>query len=154
MRINIQYKQYTDKFLFYLQRLGDIRFAGQVIFVVIVLLISWSGVKSIQTNYGLQKQISALKQQNALQKLQNDNLALQNQYFNSNQYLELSARQSFGLAASGETEVVVPASVALAYTVNLPSAPKPDAAKAKQPAYQRNFQSWVDFFLHRQGSGN
>src|SRR5665213_2340875 len=108
MRINIQYKSYKDKIIFYLHRLGDIRFAGQVIFVVIVLLISWSGVKSIQANYGLQKQISALKQQNALQKLQNDNLALQNQYYNSNQYLELSARQSFGLAAPGETEVVVP----------------------------------------------
>lgn len=149
MRINSQYKQKT---LFYLQRLGDARFAGQVVFVVIVLLISWSGVKTIQTNYGLQKQISALQEQNSLQQLQNDNLTLQNQYFNSNQYLELAARQNFGLAASGEKEVVVPASVAQAYTVNLPSQSKPDAAKAKQPAYQRNFQSWVDFFLHRQGS--
>jgi len=151
MRINNKYK---EKVLFYLQRLGDARFAGQVIFVVIVLLISWSGVKSIQSNYGLQKQISALKQQNSLRQLQNDNLALQNQYFNSNQYLELSARQNFGLAASGEQEVIVPASVAQAYTINLPSPPKPDAAKAKQPAYQRDFQSWVDFFLHRPGSGN
>jgi cell division protein FtsB len=149
MRINIQFKQYKAKILFYLQRLGDVRFAGQVVFVVIVLLISWSGVKSIQTNYGLQKQISTLKQQNNLQKLQNDNLALQNQYFNSNQYLELSARQNFGLAAAGEQEVVVPPSVALAYTVDLPSTPKPDAATIKQPAYQRNFQSWVNFFLHR-----
>jgi Septum formation initiator len=122
--------------------------------VVIVLLISWSGVKSIQANYGLQKQITALQQQNELQKLQNDNLALQNQYYNSNQYLELSARQNFGLAAPGETEIIVPASVAMAYTVNLPSTVKPDAAKAKQPAYQRDFQSWVDFFLHRPGSGN
>jgi cell division protein FtsB len=143
--------QYTDQISLFLRRLNDPRFVGQLIFVIIVLLISWSGVKSIQTNYSLQKQITALNQQNDLQKLQNDNLALQNQYYNSNQYLELSARQNFGLAAPGEKEVVVPASVALAYTVNLPSAPAPDAAtKAKQPAYQRNFESWVDFFLHRQ----
>jgi cell division protein FtsB len=147
MQINSQYKQKT---LFYLQRLGDVRFAGQVIFVVIVLLISWSGVKTIQTNYGLQKQISSLQQQNTLQQLQNDNLALQNQYFNSSQYLELAARQNFGLAAPGEKEVVVPPSVAQAYTVDLPSQSKTEAAKSKQPTYQRNFQSWVDFFLHRQ----
>ena len=153
MQINSQYK---EKALFYLQRLNDIRFAGQVMFVVIVLLVSWSGVKSIQTNYGLQKQISALDQQNSLQKLQNDNLALQNQYFNSNQYLELAARQNFGLAAPGEKEVVVPESVAQAYTVDLSNqSQSADAsAKAKQPAYQRNFQSWVDFFLHRQNSDN
>jgi cell division protein FtsB len=147
--------QYTDQISQFLRRLNDPRFVGQLIFVVVVLLISWSGVKSIQTNYGLQKQITAINQQNSLQKLQNDNLALQNQYYNSNQYLELSARQSFGLAAPGEKEVVVPASVAQAYTVNLPGTPAPDAAtQAKQPAYQRNFQSWVDFFLHRQNSRN
>jgi cell division protein FtsB len=147
--------QYTDQISQFLRRLNDPRFVGQLIFVVVVLLISWSGVKSIQTNYGLQKQITAINQQNSLQKLQNDNLALQNQYYNSNQYLELSARQSFGLAAPGEKEIVVPASVAQAYTVNLPGTPAPDAAtQAKQPAYQRNFQSWVDFFLHRQNSRN
>jgi cell division protein FtsB len=145
----------TDKISLFLRRMNDPRFVGQLIFVVVVLLISWSGVKTIQTNYGLQKQITALNQQNALQKLQDDNLALQNQYYNSNQYLELSARQNFGLAAPGEKEVVVPASVAQAYTVNLPGLATPDTAtKAKQPAYQRNFQSWVDFFLHRQNAQN
>ncbi len=148
MKINTQYK---EKVLFYLQRLSDVRFLGQVVFVVIVLLISWSGVKSIQTNYGLQKQITALNQQNTLQKLQNDNLELQNQYLNSNQYLELSARENFGLAVAGEKEVVVPKRVALSYTINVPGTDKPEAAKAKQPAYQRNFESWIDFFLHRQG---
>ena len=145
----------TDKISLFLRRLNDPRFVGQLIFVVVVLLVSWSGVKSIQTNYGLQKQITALNQQNSLQQLQNDNLALQNQYYNSSQYLELSARQNFGLAAPGEKEVIVPAQVAQAYTVNLPSTAPPDAVtKAKQPVYQRNFESWVDFFLHRQNSQN
>lgn len=142
----------TGKIIEFIQKLGDVRFAGQVVFVVIVLLISWSGVKSIQANYGLQKQISTLKQQNALQKMQNDNLALQNQYFNSNQYLELSARQNFGLAAPGEKEVVVPEDVAMAYTADLPS-PSSSDHQSPPPAYQRNFNSWMDFFLHRQ-AGN
>ncbi len=145
-----RYLQISNRFL---RRLNDTRFAGQVVFVIIVLLISWSGVKSIQANYNLQKQITALKQQNQLQKLQNDNLALQNQYYNSNQFLELSARQNFGLAAPGEQEIVVPHSVALAYTVKLPSVNDANSAQAHQPAYQRNFQSWIDFFLHRQSAG-
>jgi cell division protein FtsB len=143
-------RQYLEIIASFIRRLNDLRFVGQLVFVVIVLLMSWSGVKTIQTNYGLQKQISGLKQQNDVQKLQNENLELQNQYLNSNQYLELSARQDFGLAAAGEKEVIVPEQVAMAYTVDLPSAAKTSAAKAKQPAYQRNFQSWVDFFAHRQ----
>ncbi len=145
---------YQEQALTYVRRLSDVRFLGQVIFVVIVLLISWSGVKTIQTNYGLQKQITALAQQNGLQKLQNDNLALQNQYLNSNQYLELAARQDFGLAAPGEKEIVVPQRVALGYTIPIPTAAKTDSAQAHQPAYQRNFQSWINFFLHRHNSAN
>jgi cell division protein FtsB len=147
MQIKTEYIDYVTKFI---QRLGDIRFAGQVVFVVIVLLISWSGVKTIQANYGLQKQITALNQQNQLQKLQNDNLALKNDYYNSKQYLELAARQNFGLAAPGEKEVIVSKEVALAHTVELPDSDK-QTKTATQPAYQRNFQAWVNFFLHRQG---
>jgi cell division protein FtsB len=132
-------------------KLTDIRFVGQIVFVVIVLLISWSGVKSIQTNYGLQKQITGLKQQNELQRLKNENLNLQNDYYNTDQYLEVAARQNFGLAAPGETVLIVPKSVALANTVD--TTPNQDeTAQAKQPSYQRNFQSWVDFFLHRQNT--
>lgn len=141
---------YKHKLLNFVNRLNDIRFVGQLLFLVIVLLISWSGVKVIQTNYGLQKQISVLRQQNKLQQLQNENLAFQNQYYNSNQYLDLSARENFGLAASGEKEIIVPRQVALAYTVKLPSTLGTSVtAKSRQPAYQQNFESWVNFFLHR-----
>ena len=143
----------TEKISYYGQRLTDVSVLGQALFVVLVLLISWSGIKAIQTNYGLQKQISGIRQQNDVQKLQNDNLALKNQYFNSDQYMELSARQNFGLAAPGEQEIVVPQSVAMTYTVNVPSNTPPEA-KAKEPAYQQHFQSWVNFFLHRQSASN
>ncbi len=145
----MQIKNITKYLTDFILRLSDLRFAGQVLFVIIVLLISWSGIKTIQTNYGLQKQISGLKQQNDIQKLQNNNLALTNDYLNSNQYLELAARQNFGLAAAGETEVIVPESVALSYTTNLPN-DAPETAASQQPIYQRHFNSWVDFFLHRQ----
>jgi cell division protein FtsB len=144
----------TEKVSSFAQRLTDVGFLGQVLFVILVLLISWSGIKTIQTNYGLQKQITTLNQKNSLQKMQNENLKLKNQYYNSNQYLELAARQNFGLAIAGEKEVIVPEKVALSYTVNLPSTDKPIEAKAKQPAYQRNFEAWVNFFLHRQNGQN
>jgi cell division protein FtsB len=131
-------------------RLNDVRFVGQVIFVVVVLLLSWSGVKVIQTNYSLQKQIAILNQQNNLQNLKNNNLALQNQYYNSDQYLELSARQNFGLATQGEKELIVPQQVALGYTVDVKSINTTSSVQvSKQPKYQKNIESWVNFFLHR-----
>jgi cell division protein FtsB len=146
MKINSKYK---DQGLAYARQLQDVRFAGQMLFVMLVLLISWSGVKTIQTNYGLQKQISELKQKNAVSKLQNTNMSLENQYYNTDQYLELSARQNFGLAAPGEKEMIVPKQVALNYTSNMPQLPSGEAVAAKTPAYERHVQAWVNFFLHR-----
>lgn len=141
---------YKEKFLSSAHRLSDVNFMGQVLFVCVVLLTSWSGIKAIQTNYGLQKQISALNQQKGLQKLQNQNLALKNEYYKSSQYLELAARQNFSLAAPGEKEIIVPESVALAHTVDVPEPSDTQTAETASPAYQRNFEAWRDFFLHRQ----
>jgi cell division protein FtsB len=137
----------------YLERLRDVRVVGLLFFLVVVLLMSWSGVKVIDTNYGLQKQISQLDQQNQVQQLENTNLTLGNEYYKTNQYLELTARQNFGLAAPGETVVIVPKRVALARTVDLPDteATTTQQVQAKRPAYQRNFQAWMNFLLHRQG---
>src|ERR1700680_1657760 len=94
--------KYQKTFSKQIARFGDIRFTGQIVFVVIVLLISWSGVRAIQSNYNLQQQASKLQQQNKLSDLQNQTIALQNEYYNSSQYLELSARQNYGLAQAGE----------------------------------------------------
>ncbi|HET9098374.1 MAG TPA: septum formation initiator family protein [Candidatus Saccharimonadales bacterium] len=147
MELKIKTEKLVSDFF---SKLNDIRFVGQLLFVLIVLMVSWSGVKSIQTNYGLQKQITALNQQNGLQKLTDANLKLQNQYYESNQYLELSARQNFGLAAPGEKEVIVPQQVALAHTVNLPSFSTDKVVyTSKTSTLQRNMESWVNFFLHR-----
>lgn len=144
-----QYQQLLEK---YTDQLHDVRVLGLLTFGVICLLISWSGVRAIDTNYELQKQISHLEQQNQVGRLANNNLNLQNQYFNTDQYLELAARQNFGLAKGGEKELTVPVGVALAHTVELANSEQiqADSTKAKQPAYQRNFQNWMNFFLHRQ----
>ncbi|MEO6513048.1 MAG: septum formation initiator family protein [Candidatus Saccharimonadales bacterium] len=143
-------KPYLKQIYAFVLRLQDIRFAGQMLFVVIVLLISWSGVKAIESNYQLQRQISALRQQTDIQNLKNTNLKLQNQYFNTNQYLELSARQNFGLAAPGEKELIVPKDVALAHTVPLPNMTEGTEPRVtKQSRFEQNYQAWINFFMHR-----
>jgi cell division protein FtsB len=141
-----------EKIYDYVLQFRDVRAVGLLFFLVIVLLISWSGVKVIDTNYRLQKQISGYQQQNQVQQLANTNVKLENQYFQTNQYLDISARQNFGLAAPGETVLNVSTAVALAHTVDLQDIEQVQATKtkAKQPAYQRNFQAWINFLLHRQ----
>ncbi len=134
-----------------LNRFSDIRFTGQVIFGIIVILIFWSGARAVQSNFNLQKQIIKLKQQNNQVQIQNNNIELQNQYYSSKQYKELSARQNFGLGYTGETELIVPDSVAARYTLNLnnQSTLKPTKNLYKESRVQKNFISWINFFFHR-----
>ncbi len=132
------------------QQFTDVRNIGLYIFAVIVLAITWSGVKTLQTNYELQKQISTLKQQNEVLKLQNDNTALQNQYYQTNQYLELAARQDFGLAAPGEKVLLVPKDVAMKYVdQKLSSQSFSKNTADDRSRYAKNFQAWRDFLLGR-----
>ncbi len=146
MQKNIKYLKAV--FADFVYRLRDIRFAGQVLFVIIVLMISWSGVKAIQLNYKLQKQIATAKQENTIQQLENNNQRLENIYYNSKQYLDLQARANFGLASPGEKEIFVPLNVAISYepkiNTNLTTTPRVGV-----PKVQNNIQSWFNYFLHR-----
>src|ERR1019366_9772088 len=130
------------------QSLRDLRSVGLLVFLVIVLLVTWSGIKTVQSNYGFEKQVATLRQQNQIQQLENNNLQLQNEYYTSNQYLELSARQELGLGRPGETELIVPKNVALAHLAPIATPIDTSKLNSKQPWYERNFQAWIDFFLH------
>ncbi len=136
----------------WLDQLRDVRSLGLILFGIVVLLVSWSGVRAIQTNYELQKQIVRLQQENEVQKLKNSNQKLKNEYYKSAQYLELSARQNFGLAAPGEKTLIVPKEVALAHVRSFTPAAQAvgeNTERQSKPFYQKNIEAWLDFFLHR-----
>jgi len=133
------------------KQIFDVRNIGLYIFGVVVVAIAWSGAKTVQNNYELQKQISTLNQQNAVLKLQNDNIALQNEYYKTDQYLELSARENLGLAAPGEKVMLVPRSTALKYVNKSISSSNGSSNQAvdNRPNYVKNLESWRDFLLGR-----
>jgi cell division protein FtsB len=141
-----------------LKQLTDVRNIGLYIFAIIVLAITWSGVKTVQNNYQLQKKISLLKQQAEVLKLQNDTKALQNKYLETDQYLELAARQNFGLAAPGEKVLLIPKNVAEKYvdpSIVSASTSSQQAIKADNRAgYLKNLEDWRDFLLGRKLSEN
>jgi cell division protein FtsB len=134
------------------KQLADVRNIVLYIFGIVVLAIAWSGAKTVQSNYELQKKISILRQENNLLYLGNSNTYLQNQYYNTDQYLELSARQNLGLAAPGEHVLLIPSQVAMRYVD--PSLGKTAASTQTQspdnrPRYVKNLEAWRDFLLGR-----
>ena len=139
-------------------QLRDVRSLGLIVFACIVLLVSWSGAKAIQSNYKLEQQIAHLRQANELRQLENNNQKLKNQYYNTPQYLELASRQNFGLATPGEKELIVPKKIAMAHVSGLAAVTNDTVTETSEarkhlPLYQRNMQAWMNFFLHRPGGG-
>lgn len=143
---------FGSKLYKYILSLRDVRNVGTLAFIVLVFLVTWSGMRAIQTNYGLQRQVYELQKTNDVSRLENANLSLTNDYYNTSQYLEVTARQTLGLAAPGETVLLVPKSVALAHTVTMPASKTASDVENAKPFWQRNFDAWMDFFLNRSSS--
>lgn len=134
----------------FMQQLKDVRFVGFLVFGVLVLLVSWSGVRVIETNFELEKQMSRLQQEIQVAELENNNTKLQNQYLETEQYLELVARKQFNKALPGEKVLLVPKSVALANSVEPTQTQIEEATpKTSKPTYQRNLEAWRNFFMRR-----
>jgi cell division protein FtsB len=134
------------------RQLIDVRNIMLYLFAIIVMAITWSGVKTVQHNYDLQKKIAELKQQNTVIDLQNQNTDLKNKYLQTDEYLELAARQNLGLAAPGEKVLIVPKSVAMKYVD--PSLENNGQKNSSSPAdnrasYVKNIEEWRDFLLGR-----
>lgn len=134
-----------------IQRFSDIRIIGLIAFGVVVLLVAWSSLRALQINYDLQKQETGLKQRNQLQWLENENLKLKNVYYESSEYLELSARRQMNKAAPGEKLYIIPESVAMARTIDLPKSEQQvrDEEAKNKPEYRQNLEDWKAFFFHQ-----
>ncbi len=132
----------------FIKSLSDLRVVGQVFFAIIVLLISWSGVKAIQTNYELQKKIVRLEQEVEIKRLENENIKLENKYLETDEFLELAARRQFGKAAPGETLYIVPKKVAMSHVTQSTSGVQ-QGASDKKPVYQQNLEAWGQFFFRK-----
>ena len=133
-----------------LEFLKDPRSLGLIAFGVIVLLVTYSGIKVAQDNYDLAKKISVQQQKNDVAKLENENLKLSNQYYQTDQYLELAARRQFGRALPGERMYMIPDDVALRFTADPPEVPKTQSNAgstpvSRQPKFVQNINAWIDF---------
>lgn len=137
----------------YADLLRDVRIIGFIVFGVLVLLVSYSGVNVIQTNYELQRQIAQLEQKNQITELENNNQKLQNEYYKTSQYLELVARKQFGKALPGETLLLVPRDVAVALAAPLEQVTPQESAEqaTAKPTYQKNLEAWRDLLIRGQG---
>ncbi len=106
-----------------------------------ILLITWliGSISSLSRNWKLQQEINAKKNELALLSLEVDNLALENNYYSSEEYQELAARKLQNKKLSGETLITLPK--------NLKKSDKNIATKTSI-SEKNNIDKWLTFLFN------
>ena len=117
------------------------------IVIVVALLIAaawaWGSIGVMQRNYKLQQEVDDKMRQQQLVDLEVQNAQLEQKYYQSAEYLELSIRTSLGLANPGEKMLILPPNTQQAKDADKVVANKPVvAAVAPTP-----LQQWVNFLF-------
>ena len=80
-----------------------------VVVVFVVVSLVFGSVQAIQENFQRQIEVDTAAQEVALLEVENETIRFQNQYYQSNEYLELQARKLLNKAAPGEKVIILPA---------------------------------------------
>lgn len=120
--------------------------------VIVALVIAaswvWGSLSVMQRNYDLQRELDQEKQQLTLVQLQVANDQLQQTYYNSSEYQELSARADLGLAQPGENLLVLPPNSQVAINADN----NVDKTVVATPSEHSNdLEQWFNFLF---GAGN
>ena len=117
-----------------------------VLFIALLITANWAWgtVEALQSNFLLQEQVDNLIQQNNYYALQNQTLQLQQNYYKTNEYLELAARTWLGKANPGEKVLILPPNTV---SDQAPTSSKPTSTPL---AKRSNFEQWM-YFLFGKG---
>jgi cell division protein FtsB len=117
--------------------------------LVVAAAWAWGSVSMMQRNYALQRDVDAQKRQAELLELQVATMQYEQNYYKSDEYKDLAARQHLGLASPGEKVLILPA--------NSAAAKKQDTSTEVQQASTQppsNLDQWINFFFGNTPPGN
>jgi cell division protein FtsB len=104
---------------------------------------AWGSIGMMQRNYDLQKEVDTKTRNLKLAELQTQNLAYEQRYYQSGEYQELEVRKRLGLAAPGESVLILPPNSQQAKSADVVAVKK--SVKLAVPA--SDFQQWMNFLF-------
>lgn len=113
---------------------------------------AWGTVTQMQTNFAAQKAVDEQKRELRLTELQLATLKYQQNYYKSDEFKELAARQNLGLVAAGEKMLVLPPT---SQAVRDQDAADETRALSTpdQAAKGTNFEQWIQFLTGESAQG-
>ena len=139
MKINIRKFVYTVRHRY-------LTYNNVVIFVAFLIAAGWAwgSLQVMQRNYSLQREVDYKKRELQLAELQKDNLRLQNQYYQTDEYKELALRDSLGLVMPGEKVLILPDNSDAAKAADKETSTTATATTTQETS---NIEQWLNFLF-------
>jgi len=99
---------------------------------------AWGSVQAMERNYSLQKHVDYMQRELSLAKLEKTKLEYEQNYYNSDEYKELAAREKLGLVSPGEKVLILPPNT-------VPVDEDRKQTFTPQAVEQSNIQQWINF---------
>lgn len=113
-----------------------------VIALVACAAWTWGAISSMTRNWELEERVVARRKELTLLRLEVENLELENQYYKSEEYQELAAREKQNKRFTGETMVYLPANTEGAKNKYQDTAPV-----LQETPTPSNFEQWMSFLF-------
>ncbi|MFZ1258618.1 MAG: hypothetical protein WAQ25_04060 [Candidatus Saccharimonas sp.] len=126
-------------------RHGSMNNIVMAVALVVAASWAWGSIATMQRNFALQKDLDARKRELQLTDLEVQTLQYQQNYYKSDEYKALAAREHLGLANPGEKVLLLPVNSDYAKQVDAKPAV---TAQSNQPTTiaGSNFEQWMNFF--------
>jgi cell division protein FtsB len=113
--------------------------------LIIAASWAWGSISTMQRNFTLQKEVDAKRRELELTDLQVQTLKFQQNYYRSDEYKDLAAREHLGLASPGEKVLLLPPN-----SPAVKNAAKKEGsttvASAPEGSAPSNLEQWINFF--------
>lgn len=117
----------------------------RVAFIVAIAICAawtWGAISSMTRNWELEQRVVSRRKELALLRLEVENLELENQYYKSEEYQELAAREKQNKKFPGETMIYLPPNSESAKNKYKTATPV-----AEDTATPSNFEQWMSFLF-------
>lgn len=122
----------------WLKKIFSVANAGTVFVIILVIAYVAFTIDALNRNYNLQHQVDQGELDNQVSEIQNENLKLEQSYYKTDEYLEVSARSLLGKAKPGEHLVILP---------KVESGQTQSKSTSSQVTAKSNVDQWIEFLL-------
>jgi len=113
---------------------------------------AWGTIAQMQTNFAAQKAVDDQKRELQLTELEVATLKYQQNYYKSDEYKELSARQNLGLVLPGEKVLVLPPNSQAVKDADAADE-KRETVRVQQTVTGTNLEQWLQFLTGQNAKG-